>query len=83
MSVRAAGPTPSSLDVSQPADISDNMGIMPLVTFLHLMEVRTEKEMGQRREAGRGSWRAMRKKKKKPQHTGFMILPGFAPIHFS
>ena len=33
--------------------------------------------MGQRREAGRGSWRTMRKKT-----SGFITLLGFGPIHF-
>ena len=39
-------------------------------------DFRKRKELGQRREAGRGSWRTMRKKM-----SGFIILLGFGPIH--
>ena len=39
-------------------------------------DLRRRKEMGQRREAGRGSWRTMRKKT-----SGFITVLGFGPIH--
>lgn len=47
------------------AEINDRIGTRPMVTFLTLMEGRMlgkREDLGQRREAGRGSWRTVRKK---------------------
>ena len=54
------------------------MGIMPhnIAPLDGGQDFRKRKELEQRREAGRGSWRTMRKKM-----SGFIILLGFGPIH--
>ena len=63
MGVPAAGMTASMLNVSQPTDISYNVGIVPhnVSTLDEGQDLRRRKQLGQRREAGRGSWRTMRK----------------------
>ena len=78
MSIQAAGMIASMLNIHQPGDISYNVGIMPhnCATLDGGQDLRRRKELGQRREAGRGSWRTMRKKK-----SGFITLLGFGPIH--
>ena len=63
MGVPAAGMTASMLNVSQPTDISYNVGIVPhnVSTLDGGQDLKRRKQLGQRREAGRGSRRTMRK----------------------
>ena len=63
MSIPAAGMIASMLNVSQPVDISYNVGIMPHnhATLDGGQDLRRRKQLVQKREAGRGSWRTMRK----------------------
>lgn len=53
---------------------------MTLITFLHLMEVRTGKEVGVEKRGRKGKLKSSEEKKK---NTGFMILPRFGPIHLN
>ena len=55
----------SMLSVSQPVDISYNVGIMPHnhATLDGGQDLRRRKQLVQKREAERGSWRTMRKYK--------------------
>lgn len=55
MSIPAAGMIASMLNVSQPVDISFNVGIMPHnhATLDGGQDLRRKRELGQRTEAGR------------------------------
>ena len=69
------------LNVSQAAEITYNVGIMPhnIGTLDGGQDLRRKKELGQRTEAGRevgGQWR-----KKKGRRTGFITLLVFGPVH--
>ena len=63
MSIPAVGMIASMLKVSQPVDISYNVGIMPhnIAILGGGQDLGRRKQLGQRKEAGRGSWRTMRK----------------------
>ena len=63
MNIPAAGMIASMLNVSQPADSSYDVGIIPhnIATLEGGQNLRRRRQLGQRREAGRGSWRTMRK----------------------
>ena len=79
MSIPASGMIASMLSVSQPVDISYNVGTVPhnIATLDGGQDLRRRKQLGQRREAGRGSWRTLRKLKT----NGFSRLLGFGPFY--
>ena len=81
LSVPTAGMIASTLNVSQAAEISYNVGIIPLniATPDGGQDLRRYKELGQRREARRGSWRAMRRRKKKSNWLHHIAWIG--PVH--
>ena len=63
MNIPAVGMIASMLNVSQPADISYNVGIVPhnIAILDGGQDLRRRKQLGQRREVVMGSWRTMRK----------------------
>ena len=71
-----------TLNVSQAAEISYNVGIMSRNTgTVDGGKDLKEKRTGAKDRGRKGSWRVMREIKKQQQTTGFITLPGFGPVH--